>query len=128
MTTRTGLMLCAVLAASACASHSRTATDRQRDRNLITATEISEGHFQNAYEAVQALRPNWLTTRGTDSFNKPSQVEVYYDATHLGTVEALRTILPPNVAYIRWYDGMQAQQRFGIGHSGGVIFISSHVD
>ena len=126
MTTRARLIICSLLAAAACSSHSRASSDERRDRNLITVTDISDGHFQNAYDAVQALRPNWLTPRGTDSFSKPSQIEVYYDATHIGTVETLRTIMAPNIAYIRWYDGTQAQQRFGVGHSGGVILVSSH--
>ena len=122
------LVLCSLVALGACSSHARTSSGDRPDRNLITANDIRDGHFVNAYDAVEALRPNWLTPRGTDSFAKPSQIEVYYDATHLGTVETLRTIVAANIVYIRWYDGTQAQQRFGIGHSAGVIQISSHSD
>jgi hypothetical protein len=43
-------------------------------------------------------------------------------------VETLRSIVSSNVSFIRWYDGTQAQQRFGIGHSSGVIFVSSRAD
>ena len=112
---------------SACASGHRTSETRA-DRNLITATQIRDGHFQNAYDAVEALRPNWLSPRGPDSFNTPSQIEVYYDATHLGAVGTLRNIEATTIEFIRWYDGTQAQQRFGIGHSAGVIFVSSRSD
>jgi hypothetical protein len=89
---------------------------------------MREGHFQNAYEAVQALHPNWLAPRGPDSFNSAAQVEVYYGRVHLGTVETLRAVLPADIAYIRWYNGTQAQQQFGVGHSSGVIYISSLSD
>jgi hypothetical protein len=128
MTKCTRLLLCALIALSACSSHARTSTDARRDRNLITANDIRDGHFLNAYEAVQALRPNWLAARGTDSFTKPSEIEVYYDATHLGRIESLRTIHSANIVSIRWYDGTQAQQRFGVGHSSGVILVSSRSD
>jgi hypothetical protein len=89
---------------------------------------MREGHFLNAYDAVQALHPTWLAPRGPDSFSLTAQVEVYYDETHLGTVETLRNVLPSNIAYLRWYNGTQAQQRFGVGHSNGVIYVSSHAD
>lgn len=123
--TRTAVTVALLLALGACVSNPRTSAADRRDRNLITAEQIRDGHFQNAYEAVQALRSNWLTPRGPDSFNTPSQIEVYYDATHLGQVETLRSIVASNIVFIRWYDGTQAQQRFGVGHSGGVIHVSS---
>jgi hypothetical protein len=127
MARRIGWALCCLVVLGACASRAGNSSE-SGDRNLITLAQIQDGHFQNAYDAVQALRPNWLTPRGPDSFRTPSQIEVYYDATHLGTVETLRSIVSSNVSFIRWYDGTQAQQRFGIGHSSGVIFVSSRAD
>lgn len=127
MARRIGWALCLLVALGACASKTGSSSEKG-DRDLITAAQILDGHFQNAYDAVQALRPNWLTPRGPDSFSTPSKIEVYYDATHLGAVETLRSIVSSNVGFIRWYDGTQAQQRFGIGHSSGVIFVSSRSD
>jgi hypothetical protein len=128
MTRPIGWAICLLIAVCACSSRSGSSSDVRPDRNLITVEQIRNGHFQNAFEAVQALRPNWLTPRGQASFQKPSQIEVYYDATHLGTVETLRTIVSSNIAFIRWYDGTQAQQRYGIGHESGVILVSSQID
>ena len=125
---RTAAILCLLLALGACSSRAGSSSATRRDTNLITFDQIQDGHFQNAYDAVQALRPNWLVPRGPDSFNTPTKIEVYYDATHLGAVETLRTITSSNIAFIRWYDGTQAQQRYGIGHGSGVIYVSSRTD
>lgn len=125
MTKRTILAACTLLLFAACSSTNAGSTPKP-SADVITSEQIRAGHFLNAYDAVAALHPNWLTTRGTDSFNNPSQVQVYHDVTRLGTVETLRTIATPDIVYIRHYDGISAQQRYGVGHSAGVILVSSH--
>jgi hypothetical protein len=114
-----------VVLCSACAS-SRSATDRPRvDRDLITQEEMLEHRFTNVYDAVAALRSNWLRPRGPDSFVSPSQVWVYFDNTRMGGVESLRLIQPSVVAAARFYDGLDAQGRWGVGHAAGVIHVTS---
>ena len=120
--------ICCLTLLSACSTNSKTTGSARPDHNVITHQQMVDNHFQNAYEAVQALHPNWLQPRGPDSFSSTSRVEVYEDATHLGGVELLRNVPVGNVAYMRWYDGIEAQQRFGIGHNNGVIYVSSHAD
>jgi hypothetical protein len=92
---------------------------------LLTQSEMETNHFTNIYDAVASLRANWLTVRGTDSFYTPSQVLVYYDDTRLGGVGELRAITVNSVAWVRRYSGVDATTRWGVGHSAGVIFISS---
>ena len=96
------------------------------DRNLITKEQIAVSRFQTAYEAVEALHSNWLQTRGTDSFQKPSEVKVYLDNTELGGTSTLRDITTRTVSWIRFYDALAAQSRWGVGHGAGVIFVSTH--
>ena len=96
------------------------------DRNLITKEQIADSRFQTAYEAVEALHSNWLQTRGADSFQNPSEVKVLLDNTELGGTSSLRDITTRTVSWIRFYDGLAAQSRWGIGHSAGVIFVSTH--
>jgi hypothetical protein len=96
------------------------------DLDYLTRDQMHENNFRNVYDAVAALRGNWLIVHGTDSFQSPSQVWVYYDQTKLGGIETLRTVLVPDIAYVRHYNGIDATTRWGVGHSAGVIFVSSH--
>lgn len=91
----------------------------------LTQDEIRERNFNNAYDAVASMRANWLVVRGTDSFQNPSEVWVYYDQTKLGGVETLRAVTVNEIAYLRHYSGIDATTRWGVGHSAGVIFVSS---
>jgi hypothetical protein len=85
-----------------------------------------ENHFLTAYDAVEALRSNWLQPRGPDSFTAPSEVRVYLDNTLLGGVTTLRDITVSTVSFIKYYDGITATGRWGLGHGAGVIFVSQH--
>ena len=104
----------------------RSTSNSGTDRNLITKEQIADSRFQTAYDAVEALHSNWLQTRGTDSFQTPSQVKVLLDNTELGGTSTLRDITTRSVSWIRFYDGLSAQSRWGIGHSAGVIYVSTH--
>jgi hypothetical protein len=92
----------------------------------LSQQEMRDGHFVYVYEAVAALRPGWLVVRGTDSFRHPSQIWVYFDETRLGGVSELRNVSVNSVAWAQHYDGVTATQRWGVGHSAGVIFLSSY--
>ena len=72
---------------------------------------------------VLTLRPNWLTPRGPTSMQAGSNnaVTAYVDGQRLGTVEALRSISSMEVASVRRYDAVTAQQRFGLGNFNGVV-------
>jgi hypothetical protein len=96
------------------------------DAERLTRAQMLEGHFTNVYDAVAAMRSSWLVVRGPDSFSEPSQVWVYFDQTRLGGVDELRTVTVNSVAWIRRYNGVDATMRWGVGHSAGVIFLSSY--
>jgi hypothetical protein len=93
--------------------------------DVITREQLDRNNFRTAYEAVQSLHANWLQTRGTDSFNTPSIVLVYFDDMKLGGVETLQTIHTVTLNYIRHYNGTEATSRWGVGHSAGVIYVST---
>jgi hypothetical protein len=102
-----------------------TAGAPRADRNILTADQLRSQSWTNAYEAVEALRTNWLKPRGTDSFNSPSVVIVYLDNVKLGGVENLRALQLSNILSIRHYDANQANARWGVGHAAGVIQVST---
>lgn len=110
---------------SACASASSRASAPGIDRNLLTHEQLRDHQFRNALEAIEALRTNWLLMRGTDSFNAPTQVQVYVDDVRVGGIEMLRWITTPEIDYIRYYDGIAAAARWGLGHGQGVIFVAT---
>ena len=118
-----------LLAVSACATTPGTpgSTAATGSRNTLTRQQLTEQHFENAYDAVSALRSNWLQARGPDSFNTPSQVWVYMDATKLGDVQTLKAVSIRDVQSIEHLDGNAAQARYGVGHGAGAIVISTFV-
>ena len=122
------LALVATLFAPGVSCAHRAPLDRpaRADRNVITQQQLVDYHFANAFEAIEALRSNWLRARGPDSFRSPSQVWVYQDNIRLGGVDQLRAISLNTVAFIRHYDGITATGRWGLDHGQGVIYVSTH--
>ena len=119
------MLVILLFGSAACTSSGASKSKSARsDSSLITADQIRQHHFTNAYEAVQALHSNWLLNKSADSFNAPSQVRVYVDNTFFGAVESLRSINPNNVLSIRHFDGVAATARWGIDHGAGVILVT----
>jgi hypothetical protein len=96
------------------------------DRNLLTKDQFVDQGFTTAYDVVQALRSNWLETKGPDSFTAPSKVLVYLDGVRVGGVETLSGIELRPILYIRHFDGIAATARWGLDHGSGVIYVSTH--
>lgn len=119
------LMLIPLLACSSGRrAGSETASGRS-SRDVLELSDLRSTGSQNVYDAVSALRSNWLRTRGPDSFSNPGQVWAYVDDVRAGGVDALRRISINEVTYVRYYDGRAASARWGLDHGHGVIFVST---
>lgn len=81
--------------------------------------------FISAWDAVDALRGNWLHDRGTSSFTRPTEILVYLDGVRHGNVSSLRDIPATSVENIRFFNGMDASTRWGLDHGKGVIYVTS---
>jgi hypothetical protein len=92
---------------------------------IIQRNELLARDFTNMFDAIQALRGNWLRGRGSDSFNNPSTIQVYLDNQRLGGLEHLRSISPRTVAQVRRFDGIEATSRWGMDHGSGAIMITT---
>ncbi|MES2179875.1 MAG: glycosyl hydrolase 115 family protein [Gemmatimonadota bacterium] len=117
-----------ILAGSlACLPHRPTEREAERlDRTVLTEKDFADLHVETAYEAVEALRSNWLHERGTLTLTgTPSVVLVYLDNVKFGPVETLRTLPLHRVSSMRRLDGVEAQARYGIGHASGVIEVET---
>ncbi len=88
--------------------------------------EIS-GSYTNAYDVVTRLRPQWFSSRGTQSLQEggPSMPLVYVDGIQYGQVQRLRDIDSNLLHEIRYLGASQATTRFGTGHFGGAILVET---
>lgn len=92
-------------------------------RDQISRDEIETTSARNAYEIVEALRPQWLRARGPVGITDPTPnlPDVYIDGTPFGDIEALRTINVDNVQRIHFWGPGPAMVRYGEGHPRGII-------
>ena len=120
------LALALVLATAGCASSGHT-HQPPRNRYLITSDEIAKSNATNALEAVERLRPAFLTTHGSMSIQDPNPPTpiVYLDGIKYGDVRSLPTIPALGIATIQYLPAIEAGMRFGLGHEGGAILIVS---
>lgn len=75
----------------------------------ITRAEIQDAGVRNAYEAVERLRPRWLTVRALRSFSTGTQVVVFQDRLYLGERDELRRVGVEGIYSIEYLDGPTAQ-------------------
>ncbi len=113
-------VLAVVVLSSACASSSQPDRSRpRRNRNLITAEELSGLPVATAYEAVRRLRPAWLQTRGRSSL----PVVFRNNSRWGGDPRSLESIRIDSVAEMRYLSASDATTRYGTGFTGGVILV-----
>ncbi len=94
-------------------------------RSPITANELQGKGVNNAFEAVQLLRPDWLNDRGFHVIGErpDERIAVYLDGSRVGGTATLREVPTTSIDSIHFLDPAAATFRFGAGHSHGVILI-----
>ncbi|CAN5283983.1 hypothetical protein BH20GEM2_BH20GEM2_14860 [soil metagenome] len=111
-----------VLLLVACAPASNTQNRPTRtDRSVISAEELQAANQNDVCSVVELLRPQWLRPRGISSINQRESVKVYLDDSLVGGPESLRQISTRSVSSIRFLDGLEATQRWGLDHGLGAI-------
>lgn len=110
-----------------CASNAGGVTPRNRS-DTITVEQLRTLNQTNLYDAIAAIRPNWLRARSPNSFMNPGSIQVYFDDVRIGGVEALRSLSSQGVAYIRWYDPISASARWGLDHEQGALVIATSAE
>jgi hypothetical protein len=106
------------------ASVERATRPPRRSNSLITREELLATNAPDAYQAVERLHPDWLRGRGLTSLTGPApKVIVYLDGQHLGELSMLARFTLNGIKEIRFYNASDATQRWGTGHSAGVIEI-----
>lgn len=104
-----GLSVVGALAAvllAACVSTQESGARAEQSR--ITAEELSEVRANNLYQAVERLRPRWLSVRSSRSFEAETAIVVYQRQTRLGGPEILRSMSTNSVRWLEYMDGPEA--------------------
>jgi len=128
MSIRSVLFRSALLGAAvaACSARAPSGSLPAPDREILTQADLVEHGFANALEAIQALRPIWLQTRGPNTLlGTPTEVVVYLNDTKLGGVSTLDQVTTPAIVTIRHLNGREATARWGLDHGAGAIVIST---
>ena len=117
--------LAAVLMIVACSPAPPQAPSPRPDRTVITRADFAGHQFETAYDAVYALRRNWLANREVDDTFTKAARQVYVDNSRMGGIDKLSEIRASNIESITYIDGIQAYARWGLGHDAGVLLIKS---
>ena len=116
-----------VTAVAACGSAQSTARQSsstvRKSEASITAEEIATTPANNVYDAVQRLRPQWLTSTRIRGGAPGEELVVYLDGNRYGNLASLRQISVGGVQEVRYYNASEATNRFGTGHTGGAILV-----
>ena len=95
--------------------------------DVLTAEEIASVPATNIYDVVRRLRPQWLRQRSAPTVRdpQPTRPVVYVDGVPQGSVGVLRDYRRENVIRMEFLGPSDATNRFGTGHSGGVILVTT---
>ena len=92
--------------------------------DTIGEDEIEKMHAASAYDVVARTHGEYLNSRGRKSLD-PRIPEipphVFVDDTYYGDIGTLRVIPASELSEVRFYQGYEAQFKFGSGHMGGVV-------
>lgn len=96
----------------------------RRSANTITAEELAGTGVTTVYDAIQQLRPQWLTSVRMRSSGTSDELQVYLDTNRYGTLESLRRMAIGGIQAVRFLSAAEATNRFGTGNSAGAIVVS----
>lgn len=114
------LALALVVGVAGCASGGGGSGGGGGSPNRLTADDLQPVVQLNAYQAIQRLRGRWLQARGG------MYATVFVDGTQrFGGLEALRSIMTADVEEMRYLSSSDATTRYGTGHEGGAILLTT---
>lgn len=122
----TGLVALLVGSAGACST--RRAAAAPSNRNLVTREELTATNARMVYQALERVRPSWLTSRGPANMGNvrdatEAVANVYMNGSHLGDLDYLKQVYVIDVHEVRFWGPGEAGARFGMGNPRGVIEI-----
>jgi hypothetical protein len=120
---------CASSSSSSTSSTSGATRTRRGPADFIPESELSTSSASNAYQAIEMLRPQMLVGRGINSPNdqtgETSRPRAYVDEVPVGSLDQLRSVPITQIKEIRFINARDATTRWGTGHMGGVILVTT---
>ena len=122
----------AAMISTACAANRSSVPST--DPDLITEDQIVRSKATNAYDLIATISPKMFvahgaaTTRGDQPPTPGRQalpVVVYVDNVKVGPIDELKTLGKVDVKEIRYLSPRVATDRWGQGHPGGVIYVTT---
>lgn len=94
---------------------------------MITAADLAQLPEVTAYDAVQRLRPRWLSTARVvgvtgDAHQTP---KVIVDGMPQGDINALYQYLAQDLLELRFLSAADATTRYGVGYPVGAIIVQT---
>lgn len=123
---RSVVVLVVVAGLFSCAGR-QTGSSPSRRTGSIQSSEIASASAANAYDLVSRLRRGWLISRGPISVSdpRPAYPTVYMDGVQVGELGFLRSIAAADVAEIEFLSTQESNLRYGSGHFGGIILVTT---
>ena len=131
-----------VFAATLACAAAAGAQNPPRNSNQIVREELQGAQAANAYELIQALRPQWLREKGHETIrtqqaerpNGRGRIEVattadepgiivYINDSRFGDVDSLRDIPVTGLGSLEFISPAKATMRWGSGHTKGAIVV-----
>ena len=82
----------------------------RRDSSVITSEELANSGTSNLHDAVNRLRPRWMTARAARTLDmQEGGIFVYQNNTRLGNTDVLRQMNIANAFALRYLDAASAQ-------------------
>ena len=104
------------------------------DPDVITEAQIAHSKATNAYDVIATIAPKMFTAHGApttrgDQPPTPGRqalpVIVYIDNVKVGPITELKTLGKVDLKEIRYLSPRVATDRWGEGHAGGVIAVTT---
>jgi hypothetical protein len=104
------------------------------DPDVITEDQIVRSKATNAYDLIATISPKMFTAHGAattrgDQPPTPGRqalpVVVYVDNVKVGPIDELKTLGKVDLKEIRYLSPRVATDRWGQGHPGGVIYVTT---
>jgi len=111
---------------------SGTAARSKGSQDVIVEAEITSRarDATNALQIIEQLRPQMLRSRGSSSLAPNATAEdalprVYVDEISYGNLNSLSNLNSIQIREIRFIKAADATTRWGTGHAGGVILVTT---
>lgn len=120
--------LVALLVGTSAACSTRQSSAVPTSRNLVTREELTATNARMVYQALERVRPSWLTSRGPANIGNvrdatEAVANVYISGSRMGDLEFLKQVYVSDVHEVRFWGPGEAGAKFGMGNPRGVIEI-----